>query len=1269
MPSPDRRDLLKPYLPRLLIQWLVERPADTWRALDASFVFVDISGFTNLSEKLAKRGKVGAEELADAINRCFAGLLAVAYAEGGGLVKFGGDALLLLFEGDDHPERACRAAVGMRRALREIGKLQTPGGRVTLRMSVGVHTGEFHFFLVGDSHRELIITGPGASETVAMEGTAAAGEICVSRAVAATLPPSLVGEAKGAGILLRRAPSGAPGGILDAPSPASEQHLLTAIPTAIREHLLAGVGEPEHRRVTVAFLHYDGTDHLIAREGPEAAAEALDHLVRDVQAAADRHGVSFLATDIDADGGKIILAGGAPQASGDDEERMLLAIRDIRAGERRLPIRIGVHRGQVFTGDIGPPYRRTYTVMGDAVNLAARLMAAAEVRTALATEAVLERSRTRFETTALEPFHVKGKAEPVHASVVGAIAAGGDREAGQEAPLVGREAQIEELMGLFVGAQRGRGRLVELVGEPGIGKTRLLGELRKQCGPAPVLRASCEPYEASTPYFAFRALLRGAFGIPDGHADWQAGEALREVVQERAPHLLPWLPLLAITIDAAVTPTREVDQLEEQFLRPRLAQVTEELLTATLTEGAVLAVEDAHWMDEASVDLLAHLARGLAERPWLICVARRETGSGFRGEGMPNAVTIEPPPLEPDESLALLRALTEDDPLAPHEAAELAARAGGNPLFLIELVEAARSAGGVEALPDSIEALVVARIDRLEPVARAFLRRAAVLGVSFPRELLTAVLDDASIDAVPWGRLGEYIVAENGSLRFRQALIRDAAYEALPYRLRRELHARAGEALEGRVADPEEEAEVLAVHFSHAGRAEEAWRYSRVAGGRARDIYANVEAAAHYERAIQAASRLPSIPAAEVAEVEEALGDVRNRMGLYREAGLAYRQARRHRAGDPVGEARLLLKESWIPERSGRFSQALRWLTRGLRALEGIETREATSQRAQVSVWYASVRQAQGHHHDAIRWCERAIAAAEASGDRDALAHASYVLDWAYQDLGQPEKATHSPLAARIYEELGDLGQKSAVLNNMGAAAYYEGRWKEALEYYEQGRETCLRTGDEVNAAFGTMNIGEVLSDQGHLERAEQAFRDALRVYRASDYRSGIAYAMSNLGRAASRAGRFKEARSLLEEAREEFQRIGEEGQVVEVESRLAESLLLEGEHKLALSRATEALERAEALGGLAFQAPLLHRIRGYALAALGDHEGGGEELAGALETARARRADYDVALTLLARGDIARLRGAEPNAAERKEAEEALGRLRIVTLPEVPLV
>src|SRR3954464_9074979 len=158
----DSSERLKPYVPRLLIDWLRTTPDQMYREVEGSLAFVDISGFTKLTERLARRGRVGAEEMSDILNATFAALLDVAYLNGAGLVKWGGDAVLLLFDGPGHAERACRAAHDMRATMRRVGQVSTGAGQVTLRMSVGIHSDTFHFFLVGDPtyHRELIVSGP-----------------------------------------------------------------------------------------------------------------------------------------------------------------------------------------------------------------------------------------------------------------------------------------------------------------------------------------------------------------------------------------------------------------------------------------------------------------------------------------------------------------------------------------------------------------------------------------------------------------------------------------------------------------------------------------------------------------------------------------------------------------------------------------------------------------------------------------------------------------------------------------------------------------------------------------------------------------------------------------------------------------------------------------------------------------------------------------------------------------------------------------------------
>jgi class 3 adenylate cyclase/tetratricopeptide (TPR) repeat protein len=1233
------------------VDWADAHPDDATRTIDGSLLFVDISGFTKMSERLARHGKVGAEEVTDAIGTCFEALLEVAYQAGGGLLKFGGDALLLLFTGDGHATRAAGSALGMQTRLADVGRLDTSAGRVVLRMSAGVHTGSFTCFLVGDSHRELLLAGSGVTTLTDMEGSADAGQVVVSAATAAALPRDLVGEAQGPGFRLRRVRrSTVPDEDLTVAPTIRDVDLAGFVPTAIRAHLLSGGEDPEHRQATVAFLHFDGTDGLLEREGPESVADALRELVVDAQAAADEHGVTFLGTDIDHDGGKIILVAGVPRAMGDDEERMLGAVRRIADGQRRLDVRIGVHRGPIFAGDVGPRYRRTYTVMGDTVNLAARLMARAEPGQILATSAVLDRSRASFETEALEPFFVKGKRNPVEAFAVGAVLRRVETGVAR-LPLVGRDDEIAAFVDALDALAAGEGRAIQLVGDPGIGKSRLVEELRARAGDAPTFVIACDPYEATTPYAPFWWLLHDLMGLLETAAPEQIAERLRELVEERCPELLPWLPLLGTPLDLDIPDTVDTAALAPEFRRERVHQVMAIFLDRALPRGVLVVLEDAHWMDEASCGVLDIVVDNLASRAALICTTRRNVDTGFVLGEHPHVRTLRPAPLTAEQASSAIVGATEDSPLLPHEVAILAERAAGNPLFLAELMEAASATGDVDSLPDSIDAVITAQIDRLPTAHRKLLRYASVLGHTFRVDELEALTADelAAPDAETWEILDAFLgFVGTDVVRFRHAMLRDTAYEELPFRRRRELHARAGDAIAAGLGDhPESEAELLSLHFFHAQRYAEAWRFARVAGTRAREKYANVEAAELLERAIAASRRLPALSPVEVAEVWEALGDVRERSGVLEPARAAYRSARRCRAGDPAGEAGLLLKEAWIAESDGRLSNAVRIVRRGYHRLDDSPPDAVAGVRASLTAFYAAVRAGQGRFHEAVSAALEAIAEATAAQNLEAEAHARFILDWAYVVLGKPDLAVHSARALEIYQELGDLGRQAGVLNNLGGFAYYEGRWHDAIELYEQARDARLRTGNEAEAAFYACNIGEILTEQGRLAEAETVFSQALRVARAAKKPYIAATALQRLGRIAMLRSDSDQAFALLRDAREQFETMKNADDVSEVDVLLAECHLVAGDP-------TRALELAAATSAAnPTRLPALERTRGRALAALGDEAGARLALESSLAEARDQEALYEIALTLdvlvtldLRSGDVA--------SAESREAEHA---------------
>jgi tetratricopeptide (TPR) repeat protein len=790
-----------------------------------------------------------------------------------------------------------------------------------------------------------------------------------------------------------------------------------------------------------------------------------------------------------------------------------------------------------------------------------------------------------------------------------------------------------------------------------------------------VVTTACAPYDASTAYGAFRDLLRTLLDVGGDGDTGRNTSLLRERVVPIAPELEPWLPLLALPLDLPVEPTRESDELDPAFRRARLHGVVGTLLAKLLPTPTLLVFEDAHWMDGASADLLRHLGTEVTSRPWFALVTRHPTPTGFSAaDGTPPlpALTMRLEPLPPDDARALVAAVA-DGPLPAHDVDAIVERAGGNALFLQELVAAAgRSTADDEELPESVEAVVTARIDALSPGDRTVLRWASVLGMRFGVYLLAAVLEDEESEAgaEAWDRLGEFLERDPnvaGGFRFRQAVFRDVAYEGLSYRRRRELHRRVAEVYERQArGDDTELAEVLSLHWSRAGDNERTWRYSLVAGRRAQAKYANVEAAGFYRRALEAGRRLPSLEPSEVAAVWEALGDVCDLAGLYAEAVEAYRNGRRLAEPALGPQPEFLLKEGTIREKLGQYSEALRWYTRGLAAAEGLsDPVERSEHRTKITLAYAGVRLRQGLFGDCIRRCRQALQDATSCDDLRSTAHAYYLMHLAYTELGSPEREAFRGLALPIYEELGDLLGQANVLNNLGIDAYYEGRWDEALDLYRRSREARERIGDVVGAATITNNIGEIESDQGHLDEAEAAFRQAYDVCLAAGYPLICHVATSNLGRLAARAGRLDEAETSLRDALAGFEEIRAAGFVLETEARLAERELLAGNHEEAFAKATETLARTLGAEAVAHLRTQLERVRGAALLAAGDLAGARECLDESLRIARSVGVDYEAALTLDLLAALERAEGSEDGAdVEAAESREILDRLGVVDAP-----
>jgi predicted ATPase/class 3 adenylate cyclase len=1227
-PGPDSRQdagQFQAYVPGVLVDWLASGPTTAYRGLDGTLVFADISGFTRLTERLARAGKVGAEEISQVLDTVFIAMLDAAYLYGADLIKWAGDAVLLFFDGADHAAQACAAVCEMRTTLRQVGQVRGTSASASLKLSAGVHSDQVLLFLVGTGHQELIVAGPSATLTAQLQRAAPTGQIAISHATAAMLDPGLVGEPVGPGLLLRTPPRVAPGPDRRRANPAG-LGLSGYLPVAIAEQLRAGQPDGEHRRVAVAFVQFSGTDDLLAHGGPDQLSAALQHVIGLAQDAAQANDVTFLETDIGPGGGNIMLVAGAPRSAGRDEERLLATVRAILDQPGALTVRAGVNAGRVFTGHLGPSYRRAYSVKGDAVNLAARLTAQAAAGELLATAATLDRSGQGYQTSPVPPFRVKGKAAPVQALRV----AGRSRRivAEAEGELVGRDGEVAALRDALGSLGRGRGGVVELSGEPGIGKSRLLGELLTRAETMRWVVVRCDPYGSNTPYAVAGTLLRELLSEPGDSAPGVVVTALETAVRSRAPHLLRWLPLLATVVGADLPLTVEVAQLDPEFRRPRLEEAVTELMRTLLTGPAVLlAVEDVQFADEPSASLLARLLRETSERAWLMAFTVVPSQSAFRVPDDAGPLRLALGPLDDDAVRALLLSATEQAPLPPHQLDAIGRRGEGNPMFLRELAAMTALDRDSEVLPESVEGVIAVEIDQLAPADRSTLRAAAVVGTSFEPGLLAGVLGQP-LDRRVLGRLQAFVIPEaSGTYRFRHALVRDTAYEGLPFARRRQLHGRLAETLERRAGDgASAEAAVLSLHFFHAQRYLPAAYYARIAGEQAAAAYANPEAAGFLTRALESVKRGQGRSAEDVAKLAEALGDIRYRLGEFSAAAQSFAEARAASRHDQVAVARLCEKTALAVARSSGYSAALRWTTRGRKALAGLAGHDVDRQEALLLSARTLFRYRQGRYAEAAAVSSEVVAIAQRCGARDVLARALFLRDGADLARGQYQGERWAEQALAIYTELGNLSWQARALNQLGMRAYFEGRWDDAQTYYRRAVEAFERIGDQWNAAITAANRGEILSNQGRHDEAEQAVRPAERILRASGALSDTAFALGILGRTAARAGQPLSALRLLEEARASYLKAGERNEVAATEVGIAEALVYAG-------RAEEALARAEEMtsGGLARagrpNASALSRVRGFALARLGVIPQARQALAESLDAARSRGDAYDEAL------------------------------------------
>jgi class 3 adenylate cyclase/tetratricopeptide (TPR) repeat protein len=965
--------------------------------------------------------------------------------------------------------------------------------------------------------------------------------------------------------------------------------------------------EGERKQVTVLFADLKGSMELLAERDPEEARQLLDPVLERLMAAVHR----FEGTVNQVLGDGIMALFGAPIAHEDHALRacyaalaMQEAIQRYSAQVRRahgieIQIRVGLNSGEVVVRAIGNDLHMDYSAIGQTTHLAARMEQLATPGSIRLTASTLRLVEGLVRVTALGPIPVRGLAEPVEMFEL--VGASGIRRRLQAAVVrgltrfVGRETEIETLRHALARAGAGHGQVVAVVGEAGVGKSRLAYEFVHSHHTQGwlVLESASVSYGKATPYFPIIDLLKRYAHVEDEDEPRAirakvTGQVLTldETLQETLPALLALLDVLP-----ADSPFQ---QLEPPQRRQRTLEALKRvLLRESQVQPLLLVFEDLHWIDTETQALLETLLESLpTARLMLLVNYRPEYQHGWGSKTYYTQLRLDP--LPPASAADVLQALLGDDPSLAPLTPLLIARTEGNPFFLEEsvrtLVETSLLAGEPGAyrlgqpfehiqVPATVQAVLAARIDRLPPEEKWLLQIAAAIGTDVPFPLLQAIaeLPEATLHrSLAHMQAAEFLYETSlfpeRVYTFKHALTHEVAYSSLLQERRRLLHARIVAALEQRHADrlaevasgaqglpagrqDPDQVEPLALHAFRGAVWDKAVTYGQQAGARAFEHAAFRQAATYYEQALAALEHLPDTLDTRglamdlrlgLARPLEVLGEYERERVLLREA-----EALARARDDRVRLARVL----------GRLAYMLR-------------------QRAD--------------HAGAVTAGQQALTLATACSDCALQVEASFFLGAVYWSIGDYGQAAE--LFRRNVATLEPRTGRPAplLIHSRAWLAYTLSQLGQFAEGRRQGEEALRRATAEGRGGepmIAPLGLGRLYLAQGDLEAAIRLLDQGLALCRAADNWNIGRAAAAVLGYACALAGRLAEGRALLEEALRESHRIGAlQGQSFYV-AQLSAVCLLAGRVDEAGQHAHQALALARQLGERGFEAEALYQL------------------------------------------------------------------------------
>jgi class 3 adenylate cyclase/tetratricopeptide (TPR) repeat protein len=1254
-----------------------------------SLLFADMSGFTALSEKLSVLGKQGAEEISAIINQLFTALLDELHACGGVLLKFGGDALTAFFAEESlgrlHATAAARAALAMQERMTAFAAIESRAGRFRLGLRVGVHSGRVFAAQVGDSeHIELVVTGSEVNRVAMAQEIATPGEVVLTQQTAELLTGATLDE-RSAGFLhlLSLQPMQLPdtnatfvptiaGNSLPelelgaTQLAALQPYLVRGLPGRFLESAESGPGE--FRPVTVLFANFHDFSAMLTQLGEDVdtAARVLNAYYQRAQAVIHRYGGIINKVDMYTHGDKLMALFGAPTAHEDDPQRAARAALELQqalvetneeiaslvtsnekgvtgAQSQRselvtrhsslvtLAQKIGLNTGTVFAGRVGGAQRYEYTVMGPAVNLAARLMSAAPEGAIILSPATRSSLASTAQLQELAPLQLKGLAEPVVPARLLGIGASTERNRVargefQPAPLVGRTAELARCLAASNVALRGQGRVITIVGEAGAGKSRLADELLRklidplasEVPPFGIISGECQSYEQRTPYAALRGLLRTLLRL-EGVLN---PEAVLASVQRFAPTLERFAPLLGDVLGINLPETSLTEALTPQQRHERSQELVVALCCGAATrEPVLLLLDDVQWSDSSSLELLARLAQAINAVPLLLVLCyRAEPPIPAPWDGLATTEQIVLADLSPESRSELLGHLLGGK--VPNEVLGLFERTQGNPFFIEELVRALLVSQTLEAtgsdgwrltrpldqvaVPTSIEGLLIARLDRLHEAQYELIQSASVIGRRFETEVLAGVYDRSEpLDQGLNGLINNDMLTseELDAYLFRHALLRDVAYEGILFARRRSLHRRVAERLET-LSDTNRD-EVLALlgwHYSQAEIWPLAFDYLLRAGVQAQQRYANRDALALLDAAQVilpnlASEREPAWITDHRSAIHERRGDLHVLLGEYDQAENHYLAALALVATGSAGHLRLHRLLATVEERRSHYEAAFTWLHKGMDNDVAVDEAE----QARCYLLGAGLYFRQGAYQDALQWANMGYQIAEKLGDQAGQGHALQLLGAIQNDQGEFNASVpRLEQACTLFEQLNNVTGLGNALNNLGMAYLQLGRWRDTVRCYERSLALCESIGDVQAMARTANNLAVVLVARNQLDRAAELYAYSSEQFGKIGSVLGVAVTRYNRGEVLLHKEQPAEALALFNQSIATLEQIGARTFLSEVLRLAAEAWLAVGDLEQAEAAAQRSLALANDLG-LAVEGAIAQRVLGQIALAQGN--------------------------------------------------------------------